>query len=94
MPGARPRDRGILRLMERVDRFYQVLVAGAFALSGCSGSPSPVPDASPPADDAAVDADTANCCPAECATEPCTCMGEDIACCWLVVHPLCDNLCQ
>ena len=80
--------------MVNVDRFYQVLVAGAFAMSGCTGTstPSPpdaLPDALPP--DAA---NVSECCPSECAIEPCTCMGEDIPCCWLVVHPLCDNLCE
>ena len=64
--------------------------------------PAPVPDATPGVTDAAAqpdatvagDAQNANeCCPAECAQNVCTCMGEEIACCWLVPHPLCDNLC-
>ncbi len=93
---------------DRVNRFYRVLVVGAASLTGACGDgetivgrETPDADAGPAdanqsaADASAPDAGAASdCCPLICGQMPCVCQGEEIPCCWLVPHPLCENLCD
>ncbi len=92
-----------------VARFYRVLVLGAVSLTGACDSDeidsgdsavgsepdAGVADAGEGSADArAADARTTDCCPTLCRQDVCVCEGEEIPCCWLVPHPLCENICD